>query len=103
MTLTQTSSGNSPLNNSPIYQVESGAPYVFVLYNGTTKTVVGKVQYRASGITKSLGCILACDTYANLQGAAASAGLTGTLSPDPTPNNSTPGAGTTGPASLGSL
>jgi hypothetical protein len=70
------------------FTVASAAPYVFVMYNLVTKTIVGLVQYRKgslTGGTTTKGGIIACDTYANLQEAVTVQGLIGTLSKDPTP------------------
>lgn len=88
MTLTNaTGSVVDPLTNVtlPTLSVTSGYPYFFVVYNLVTKAIVGKVEYRTKGTTTTKGGIVACDTYANLQAAATAAGLTGTLSADPTP------------------
>lgn len=88
MTITPTTSPTTnPLTNAAetISTVSSTSPYVFQLYNAVTKAIVGKVQYRKGSTTATIGGIIACDTYANLQAAATAAGLVGTLSADPTP------------------
>ena len=69
--------------------VTSQSPYLFVVYNLETRAIEGNpkhnVQYRAKGTTTRILGIIACDTYADLQEAVMSAGLTGTPSADPTP------------------
>jgi hypothetical protein len=69
-----------------ISTVTSTSPYVFQLYNTVTKAIVGIVQYRKGGPTATIGGILACDTYANLQAEATANAFTGTLTADPTPH-----------------
>jgi len=88
MTITPTTtSGTNQLTNATetISIVTSTAPFVYQLFNKVTKALVGPVKYMVKGSTGTVGGIIACDTYANLQTEAATVGLGGTLSADPTP------------------
>lgn len=88
MTLSNTTNPSvNPLTNADetVSKVASETPFLYVFYNSVTKHTVGPVRYRASGQAGTVGGLLACDTFADLQTAAAALGLIGTLIPDPTP------------------